>query len=151
MRKTLAILSMMAFTSMAFAEVKSSDIKATDDKNLSVLDLVVGVNQTYSKSAGVDAKVLELLGGDGLNPTRMILILSNGRPDLGSRIFELGEMMLQVKRITFLSKNEIVINYTQHDIDPKDDSDFIIVNRSLTIEFSIEKDESISKTIKIKK
>lgn len=57
--------------------------------------------------------------------------------------------MLAVKRITFLSKDQIVINYTQEDLDPKNEDKFIVKDKSLTIKFKVDANESISNEIEI--
>lgn len=137
------LISLMAASTFA-SEIQ----KADNDETLRVLDLVVGVKQTYSKTSELEAKVIEILAGDGMNPTRMVLILSTGNPMEENRIFTLGEMMVEATRITFLDKDLIVINYTQDDFDQNDNT--ILVKRSLTIEVLRNEKGELSGEIKIK-
>ncbi|MDD4976279.1 MAG: hypothetical protein PHY93_18115, partial [Bacteriovorax sp.] len=104
-------------------------------------------HQTYSTTSELEAKVVELLGGDGMNPTRMVLVLSTGNPMEENRIFELGEMMYEVKRITFLDKDLIVINYTQDTFDQNDNT--IQVKRSIKIQVLRSSNGELSGEIKI--
>jgi hypothetical protein len=134
MKKLIVLLSLAMFSFGSFA---SSEIKAeSSDSSLKILELVVGIKSTYSKSSELDAKVVELLGGDGMNPTRMVLVLNTG---YDSKTFELGEMMYQVDRITFSDIDTIVINYTQDtfgdlgNMDDLDDYEQIQVKRSMEI------------------
>ena len=115
------------------------------DSELAILDLVVGVKQTYSVTSELQAKVIELLAGDGMNPTRMVLTLNTGYHD--SKVFELGEMMYEVKRIVFLAKDLIVINFTQDSFDANDNQ--IQVNRSITIQVQRNTDGTLADSIKI--
>ncbi len=134
MKKLIVLLSL---TLLSFGSFAATEIKAeSNDSSLKVLELVVGIKSTYSKSSELDAKVVELLGGDGMNPTRMVLVLNSG---YDSKTFELGEMMYQVDRITFSDIDTIVINYTQDtfgdlgNMDDLDDYEQIQVKRSMEI------------------
>lgn len=134
MKKLIVLLSlaMLSFGSFAATEISA----VASDSSLKILELVVGIKSTYSKSSALDAKVVELLGGDGMNPTRMVLVLNSG---YDSKTFELGEMMYQVDRITFSDIDTIVINYTQDtfgdlgNMDDLDDYEQIQVKRSMEI------------------
>lgn len=128
MKKLIVLLSlaMLSFGSFASSEIKAE----SSDSSLKILELVVGIKSTYSKSSELDAKVVELLGGDGMNPTRMVLVLNSG---YDSKTFELGEMMYQVDRITFSDIDTIVINYTQDSFDNMDDMNQVQVKRSMEI------------------
>ena len=90
------------------------------------------VKSTYSKTSGLEAKIVELIGGDGMNPTRMVLVLGTGNPMEENRIFELDTMMYEATRITFLAKDVVVVNYTQESLDENGRS--FTVKRSLKIE-----------------
>ncbi|MGZ3787500.1 MAG: hypothetical protein ACXVLQ_03205 [Bacteriovorax sp.] len=144
MKKILLASFLVLFSLSSFAD---DIIKSSKDPGLSVLDLVVGIHQTYSKTSELDAKVVELLGGDGMNPTRMVLILGTGDPMEENRIFELGEIMYEVTRITFLDKDLIVINYTQDTFDQNDRT--IQVKRSMEIQALRNNDGELSGEIKI--
>lgn len=141
--KVLIILALFSISVVSFA---GTTITAeTNDSRLSILDLVVGVKQTYSKTSELEAKVIELLAGDGMNGTRMVLALNTGYHD--SKVFELGEMMVEVIRITFLAKDVVVINYTQDNFDENDNQ--ILVNRSITIKVGRNADNTLSDSITI--
>jgi hypothetical protein len=127
MKKLIASLFVTMLMTSAFA---SEVVTSTTDENLKVLDQVLGLKQTYSKTSQLEAKVIELLGGDGMNPTRMVLILSTGTYD-ESKTFELGTMVNEVTRITFLDKDLIVINYSQDSFDANDE--VVVVKRSMKI------------------
>lgn len=109
----------------------SEVIQSSNNENIRILDLVVGLQSTYSQTSQLDAKVFELLAGDGLNPVRLALVLGSGDPHQENRIFELNERVYSVKRITFAAKDLIVINFTQDTFDSNDE--VIQVNRSLKI------------------
>lgn len=141
--KALIIFALLSMSAISFAE---TTIPAeTNESNLAVLDLVIGIHQTYSVTSELEAKVIELLAGDGMNATRMVLALSTGYHD--SKVFELGEMMVEVKRITFLAKDVVVINFTQDSFDAKDNQ--IIVNKSITIQVLRNADGTLANEIKI--
>ena len=111
MKTLIVLLSTLALSISAFAS--SEKVAASKDNSLQVLDLLLGIQQTYSKASGLEAKVIELLAGDGANATRMTLVLNTHSTEEQAKIFELNEMMVQVTRITFLAKDVIVINYVQ--------------------------------------
>ena len=141
--KALIIFALLSISAISFAE---TTIPAeTNESNLSVLDLVVGIHQTYSVTSELEAKVIELLAGDGMNGTRMVLALSTGYHD--SKVFELGVMMVEVKRITFLAKDVVVINFTQDSFDAEDNQ--IIVKKSITIQVLRNTDGTLADEIKI--
>jgi hypothetical protein len=139
----IALFATLVTTSIFATEV----IKAENDQNLKILDLVIGVKQTYSQTSELEAKVIELLGGDGLNPTRMVLVLGTGNPMEENRIFSLGVPMYEVTRITFLDKDLIVINYLQDNIE--EDGKNTIVKRSMKIQVLRQENGELSGEIKI--
>lgn len=141
-----SLLVLLSFTQVSFA---NQTLEATADDTVKILDLVVGVNQAYSRSSELQAKVVEILVGDGMNPTRMILVLSTGLEE--SKIFELDAMMYSVKRITFLNTDVIVINYVQDDFDNMDEMNPVQKNRSITLQVLRNEDGTLSNQIKILK
>ncbi len=110
MKKLMLACSVLLMSMQSLAAEK---IDASNDESLQILDSVVQVHRTYSQTSGYEAKLFELLGGDGMNPTRMVLLLNTGMGGESSQVFQLGEMMYAVTRITFLAKDVIVVNYTQ--------------------------------------
>lgn len=98
---------------MSLQSLAAEKINASNNESLQILDYVVQVHRTYSQTSGYEAKLFELLGGDGMNPTRTVLVLNTGIGGESSQVFELGEMMYEVTRVTFLAKDVIVVNYTQ--------------------------------------
>lgn len=144
--KNIIIFLLISFSAATFAESK---IEASNGSELQVLDLVVGVHQTYSKTSELEAKVIEILVGDGMNATRMVLILNTGYQD--TKIFELEEMMVGVRRITFLAKDVVVINYIQDSFDNADDMNPIQVNRSVTLQVLRNIDGTLANEIKVLK
>lgn len=141
--KALIIAALLSLSTISFADTTIEAHK--QDSELSILDLVVGVKQTYSVTSELQAKVIELLAGDGMNATRMVLTLNTGYND--SKVFELGEMMVEVKRVVFLAKDVIVINFTQDSFDAEDNQ--ILVNRSITIQVQRNADNTLADSIKI--
>lgn len=121
----------LLFSLLSLSVFASEIVVSNKDENLSVLDLVISVKSTYSQSSELQAKVVELIAGDGMNPTRMVLIFSTGNPDAENKIFELPTMMYEVKRITFSNIDEIVINFTQDTFDQNDNT--ITIDRSIKI------------------
>ncbi|MFA6236824.1 MAG: hypothetical protein WC635_05800 [Bacteriovorax sp.] len=144
--KALFLSALFVVMSLGNISMASETIKASTDEREKILELVVGVQQTYSKASELEAKVIEILGGDGMNPTRMYLILNTGYQD--SKTFELGIMMYSVKRIVFLDIDTIVINYVQDDLSSEMP---VQVNRSITVKVLRNKDGSLSDQIKILK
>jgi hypothetical protein len=129
MKKFLIAMLFVVSSFGAFAgEVLTAE---KSDSQLQILDLVVSVKTTYSKSSELEAKVVELLGGDGMNPTRMVLVFNNGYD--GSKVFELGTMMYEVTRITFSDIDTVVINFTQDSFDNADDMNPIQVKKSIQV------------------
>ena len=135
----LCLLSLSAFS--------AETIPASKDDNVRILDLVVGIKQTYSKASGLEAKVVELLAGDGMNPTRMVLVLGTGDPTQENRIFELGEMMYEVTRIAFTDIDQILINYTQDSFDEHDNQ--IQVKKAMKLQVLRDAQGTLSGEIKI--
>ena len=121
----------LLFSLLSLSVFASEIVVSNKDENLSVLDLVISVKSTYSQSSELQAKVVELIAGDGMNPTRMVLIFSTGNPVAENKIFELPTMMYEVKRITFSNIDEIVINFTQDTFDQNDNT--ITIDRSIKI------------------
>ena len=144
MKKILFVL-ILSLSSISFAATK---IEASQGE-LQVLELVLDVHSTYSKTSELEAKVIELLAGDGMNGTRMVLILNTGYHD--TKAFELQEMMVAVKRITFLAKDVIVINYIQDTFDNADDMNPIQINRSVTLQVLRNSDGTLANEIKVLK
>ncbi len=141
--KALLIAALLSLSAASFADATVT--AENSDSQIAVLDLVVGVHQTYSQTSGLQAKVVELLAGDGMNATRMVLTLNTGYND--SKVFELGEMMVEVTRITFLAKDVIVVNFTQDSFDENDNQ--IVVKRSLTIKVNRNADNTLADSITI--
>ncbi len=139
----------LLFSLIAFSAFSSDVIRASKDENLKIMDSIVGVKLTYSNTSKLEAKVVELLAGDGMNPTRMVLILGTGNPMVENRIFELGKMMVEATRITFLEKDLVVINYTQDDFDQNGNT--ILAKRSMKIEVLRNDKGELSGKIKILK
>lgn len=143
--KTLALLFTLMISAVSFAD---TTIEASKGE-LEILDLIVDVHRTYSQTSELDAKVFELLGGDGMNPTRMILVLNTGYHD--SKVFELGEMMWKVTRVVFLAKDVIVINYIQDTFETLEDMEPFQVKKSVTIQVLRNADGTLANEIKILK
>jgi len=146
MKKIAAALLLCLLSITAYS---AETIPATKDENIRVLDLVVGIKQTYSKASELEAKVIELLAGDGMNPTRMVLVLGTGNPMEENRLFELGEMMYEVTRVTFTDIDEILINYTQDNFDENDNT--IQVKKSMKIKVLRNADRTLTGEIQILK
>ncbi len=151
--KSLILLFLFAVclsTSLFAADtsVPSSILTSENDKSeLQILDLVVGIKRTYSQTSQLDAKVVELLGGDGMNSTRMVLILNTGYQD--TKIYSLGIMMYEVRRIVFLDKDVVVINYTQDSFKDDEAMTPIQVNKSITIQVLRNADGTLANTVKV--
>lgn len=141
------IAAALLFCVLSFSAFSAHTIPATKDENIRILDLVVGVKQTYSRASELEAKVVEILAGDGMNPTRMVLVLGTGDPMEENRIFELGEMMYEVTRITFTDIDEVLINYTQDNFD--EEGNTILVKKSMKIKVLRKADRTLTGEIKI--
>lgn len=111
MKSIIILLSALTLSISAFASQEK--VAASQDESFQVLDLIVNITRTYSRASGMDAKVIELLGGDGANPTRMVLTLNTGYTEKAKVYFLDYIMMYKVTRVTFLAKDVIVINYLQ--------------------------------------
>ena len=145
--KALILSSFLILLSFGQVSYASESIEASTDDSVKILDLVIGVHQTYSTASELEAKVIEILAGDGMNHTRMILILNTGYQD--TKIFELGVMMSSVSRVVFLNSDVIVINYVQNDFDNMDDMNQVEKNRSISIQVLRNADGTLSDQIKI--
>ncbi len=142
--KSFILAIALAFSAVSFA---NDSIEASNASGLKILDLVIGVQQTYSVTSELQAKVVEILAGDGMNATRMILVLNTGYQD--SKVFELDEMMYEVKRIVFLAKDVIVINYIQDSFDDAEAMNPIQVKKSITIKVLRNADGTLADKIEI--
>jgi hypothetical protein len=142
MKTLVLLLSLMLSVSSFAAQTIDAELP---DSQFQILDLVVGVQQTYSQTSELNAKVIELLGGDGMNPTRMVLVLSTGYHD--AKMFTLSEMMYEVNRIVFLAKDVVVINYTQDSFDQNDNQ--IQLKKSITIKVLRNADGTLADKIEI--
>ena len=132
MKNLIALVLLTFFSLTTFAQEKVS--KLEENNEFQILDLVLGIHQTYSKSSGLEAKAIELLGGDGMNPTRIVLVLRDSNDYIsGAHMYELGTMLYKVTRITFLDVDTIVINYLQDSFDNVDDTKQIQVKKSMVI------------------
>ncbi|MBY0415073.1 MAG: hypothetical protein K2Q18_12960 [Bdellovibrionales bacterium] len=140
--KLFILLVTLTFSAITFA---SGTIESSKEPGVQYFDLIIDIHRTYSQSAGLDAKVIEILGGDGVNPTRMFLVINTGYQD--SQVFELGEMMYEVTRITFLTKEVIVINYTQDSFD--EDGNTTLIKKSLKIKVLRNADNTLANKIEI--
>jgi hypothetical protein len=137
----------LLFSLLSLSVFASEIVVSNKDENLSVLDLVISVKSTYSQSSELQAKVVELIAGDGMNPTRMVLIFSTGNPDAENKIFELPTMMYEVKRITFSNIDELVINFTQDTFDQNDNT--ITIDRSIKINVFRDNEGELTNEIKV--
>lgn len=142
--KSFILAIALTFSAVSFA---NDSIEASNASELKILDLVIGVQQTYSVTSELQAKVVEILAGDGMNATRMILVLNTGYQD--SKVFELDEMMYEVKRIVFLAKDVIVINYIQDSFDDAEAMNPIQVKKSITIKVLRNADGTLADKIEI--
>ncbi len=140
--KALILAALLSLSAVSFADTIEAHNK---DSELSILDLVVGVHQTYSVTSGLEAKVIEILAGDGMNASRMVLVLNTGYQD--TKIFELSEMMVGVRRVVFLAKDVIVVNFTQDSFDQDDNQ--VILNKSITIKVKRNADNTLANTIEV--
>ena len=142
MKALIFLLSLMFCVSSFAAETIEAELP---DSQFQILDLFFVVKKTYSQTSELNAKVIELLGGDGMNPTRMVLVLSTGYHD--TKMFTLGEMMYEVTRIVFLAKDVVVINYTQDSFDENDNQ--IQLKKSVTIKVLRNADNTLADKIEI--
>lgn len=123
-----AILLLSSLTAFSAEKIESNP-----SSEYQLLDLVLDVHHKYSETSGLMAKVVELLAGDGVNATRMVLILNEGYGE-AAKAFELPTMLSSVRRVTFLAKDVVVINYTQDSYEEQgDDFVFVPVRKSMKI------------------
>lgn len=139
--KSLILFALLTMSSLSFAQ--SSFIDARED--LAVLGLVVTQYSTYSETSGLEAKVVELLAGDGMNATRMALVVADGMGT--SHVFELPEMMYEVKKVEFVGKDLIKVTYIQETFDAAENT--IKVEKSIKVQALRFKDGSLSDSLKI--
>lgn len=108
----------------------AGNIEAEKSESFDILTRVMAVHDTSSQASGLDAKVVELLAGDGMNPARIAVVFDGGFEN--SKVFVLDTMLLSVSRITFSAIDTVTINYLQETYD--DVSDLPIkVKKSLQI------------------
>lgn len=139
--KSLILFALLTMSSLSFAQ--SSFIDARED--LAVLGLVVTQYSTYSETSGLEAKVVELLVGDGMNALRMALVVADGMGT--SHVFELPEMMYEVKKVEFVGKDLIKVTFIQETFDAAENT--IKVEKSIKVQALRFKDGSLSDSLKI--
>ncbi len=126
------VILAIAIALTAFQSFATDRVQKSNETSLEILDLVVDVHSTYSEASNLQAKVIELLGGDGMNPTRMALVLSTGYGE-APHVYMLDTMLYSVTRVTFLAIDTIVVNYLQDSFDNIEDMNPIQVKKSLQI------------------
>ncbi len=133
MKKLFIALMALTMSVTALAGEKQT-VSAETTSGYQLLDLVVGIKSTYSKTSELEAKAIELLGGDGMNPTRMALALNTGIHG-DSKVYMLDTVMMsEVTRITFLAKDVIVVNFNYDTFDfSSGDEKQIVAKGSLKI------------------
>lgn len=141
------IITALLFCLLSISAFSAETIQATRNANVRILDRIVGLKMTSSKASKLDAKVVELLNGDGFNPTKMVLVLGAGDPTEQNNIFDLDVMMYEVTRVTFTAIDQILINYTQDSFDQ--DGNTSQVKKSMKIQVLRSSDGSLSGEIKI--
>lgn len=143
------LLSALLLVSFVFGQTAYARdyIETTDLSDVRILDLVEAVHKTYSHSSEVEAKLFELLVGDGMNPSRMVLVLNNGYGE--SRIFDLEILMSTVKKIHFLNTDVLVIHYIQDEFDNMEDMKIVKRNRTITLEIIRNEDGALSNLLRI--
>lgn len=129
MKKVILAIAIALTALQSFA---TDRVQKSNETSLEILDLVVDVHSTYSEASNLQAKVIELLGGDGMNPTRMALVLSTGYGE-APQVYMLDTMLYSVTRVTFLAIDTIVVNYLQDSFDNIEDMNPIQVKKSLQI------------------
>lgn len=148
MKKTAIAMTLTLLTLTAQA---AETVQATTNKGYDILDSILGTTRVYSQASEVEAKVFEVLAGDGMNATRMLVVLADpntvGISDT-AKVFELGTMMVSVRRVVFSAKDELTINYTQDDIDVKTGANKI-VNKSLKIKIQRDQAKHLSNVITV--
>lgn len=143
--KSLMLFILMSFSAVSFANT-TVQAEGADSSSI-ILEVVQGIHQKYSPSAELEAKVVELLVGDGMNATRMVLVLKNGYGD--SKVFELGEMIEEVQAVRFTSNNLVTIYYKQTTFNGNDEA--VIVERNLTVKVAKNADGSLSDSLTVLK
>lgn len=144
-------IALLALTiSVAAASAEKQTVSAETTSGFQLLDLVIGIKMTYSKTSGLDAKVIELLGGDGMNATRMALALNTGIHG-DSKVYMLDTIMMsEVTRITFLAKDVIVINFNYDTFDfSSGDEKQIVAKGSLKINVKRTANGELSDTVEV--
>lgn len=135
------LFSLVAIMFISSAQGKADTLKGTEDNsNLgSILHLVTSAMSTGSYTSNLTVNLLSKVGGDGMNPTRIVLSLnstvqtSTGK-EPGVFIYELDTMLKKVERVTFNAKDSIVINYIQETfVDAEDAQTVKDVKKSLII------------------
>lgn len=119
----------IALSSFAMASTGEAITSQTSESIYEILSRVLSVQTTYSQASNLDAKVVELTGGDGLNSTRVVILFNSG--NLEDKIFALDTLLFSVDRIFFVEANTLLINYTQDSINKEGEN--IQVKKSLTI------------------
>lgn len=119
----------IALSSFAMASTGEAITSQTSESIYEILSRVLSVQTTYSQASNLDAKVVELTGGDGLNSTRVVILFNSG--NLEDKIFALDTLLFSVDRISFVEANTLLINYTQDSINKEGEN--IQVKKSLTI------------------
>jgi hypothetical protein len=147
----LLLSSMVVLMSLSAYSQESGSSKlvpAETSESLQILNSVSDVHAAYSASAGVYAKVISLLEGDGTNPMRMAISLNTGEGEGSSKVYILDYIMMSsVRRIAFLTRDSIVVNYDQDSFDNSDDLNPIIIKKSVLITLQRDKNGKLTNEV----
>lgn len=139
--KSLILFALLTISSLSFAQ--SSFIDARED--FAVLGLVVTPLSTYSEANSLQASVVPLLTGDGMNAITMALVVSDGMGS--SYVFELNERVYEVTRVTFSGVDTITVTYVQNSLDAA--GNVVKVKGSVTVQALRFKNGTLSDSLKI--
>ncbi len=120
-------------------------VKADDSATMIFLGTIADVKSSgYSVAADADAKVVQFLHGEGVNPYNSYLVINSG----GSpKVWPLLHSISDVSRITFSGLRELTVNYTQSTFDGKDNE--TVEKKSIKVKFSTTEDGILNDHIEI--
>lgn len=139
--KSLILFALLTISSLSFAQ--SSFIDARED--LAVLGLVVTPHSDYSEANRLQASVVPLLTGDGMNAITMALVVSDGMGS--SYVFELNERVYNVTSVNFTGVDIITVDYVQNSLDAAGNA--VKVKGSVTVQALRYKNGTLSDSLKI--
>ena len=121
--KTLLLAIFLTMSISAHA----STVTATEDSSLNILSNIVELQLVSNEK--ISAKIFSIVGGDGLNPTRIIITFETGNDD--HKIFELETPLYSVDSFELKNNDTLILVVIQDSFDINDE--VIQIKKTITV------------------